>query len=247
MRCESANLEAGRGEPKIWLTAHLDSKSQSVPILVRAASSTLLLFLFVVAIGIAALRPAGVIFPAWHFVQLLAVMAGVPSLLCLVGNRSAGAVDNASGVAAVILAARSLPSSTSVGVLITSGEELDLAGARAWAVNAAKGSILINCDTVDDAGEWQCMWTRDSGRLCEAARAAAARIGISVRSRRSLPGILTDSIAFACAGLTAVTISRGSLLTLARIHTARDNTERLCGRGAAAASQFLAEMVTELS
>ncbi len=38
-RAASVNLEAGRGNPTVWLVAHIDSKSQTVPMLVRIASS----------------------------------------------------------------------------------------------------------------------------------------------------------------------------------------------------------------
>src|SRR3954469_23632424 len=34
-RATSANLEARRGSPAVWLVAHLDSKSQTVPMLLR--------------------------------------------------------------------------------------------------------------------------------------------------------------------------------------------------------------------
>jgi hypothetical protein len=62
-----------------------------------------------------------------------------------------------------------------------------------------------------------------------------------------IPGILTDSLAFEAAGLPAVTISRGTLGTLARLHTAGDTSERIIGTGAATAARLLAAMIEELS
>ena len=61
-----------------------------------------------------------------------AVLATIPLMFCLTGNRSPGAVDNASGLISVLLAARTLSARPDLGVFITSGEELGLAGARAF-------------------------------------------------------------------------------------------------------------------
>jgi hypothetical protein len=56
---------------------------------------------------------------------------------------------------------------------------------------------------------------------------AAANTPFDVR--RMPPGLLTDSTAFASRGWQAVTVSRGSLATLRRIHTAHDSLNHLKG------------------
>src|SRR3954470_1933663 len=38
-RASAVNLEARRGHPSVWLVAHLDSKSQTIPMLIRIAST----------------------------------------------------------------------------------------------------------------------------------------------------------------------------------------------------------------
>src|SRR4029077_6602046 len=133
----------------------------------------------------------GVNFPTmtWHAIALVAVLGALPSMLCFVGNRSNGAVDNASGVVAALLASQSEAAPRDLGVVITSGEELGLAGARAWAISALPSSAaqlsarapsgvqstvrqssaeqlsgkpevsILNCDTIDEAGNWRCMYT----------------------------------------------------------------------------------------
>src|SRR6185312_3928246 len=55
-RREGINLLATRGgaPPRLWLSAHLDSKSQPVPILLRAAGVSALLVVWIVAIAVAA-------------------------------------------------------------------------------------------------------------------------------------------------------------------------------------------------
>lgn len=256
LRSQSANLVAVRGQPRVWLVAHLDSKSQTIPMLVRIAS--------VVATMIAVVVLVGRLLADWTFaiprvdaftddpwVQVLAwaaAIAAVPLVLCFTGDKSAGAVDNATGVVSVLLATRSLGARFDLGVIVTSGEELALAGARAHVAAHTERAIAINCDTIDDSGRFLCM----SGRGARASVAtsiarAAARLGLPLRLRGIIPGILADSIAFADAGWDAATLSRGNIATLARVHTSSDTRQRLTGSGIALASRLIAATVEELS
>jgi putative aminopeptidase FrvX len=163
-------------------------------------------------------------------------------------------VDNASGVAAILLALQSDSLPRNLGVLITSGEELGLAGARAWAGDRARGAgsaqsgtIVLNCDTVDDIGGWLCMYTGPKPkRIALAVETVAAAAGVRLRMRRLIPGILADSMAFADLGIEAVTLSKGTMSTLARIHTRRDNSNALTGQGAADAGVLLSALAKEL-
>ena len=259
-RARSTNLEARRGEPRVWLVAHLDSKSQTVPILVRIASSVVLAIVMVLSLIVLLLSLVGVSFPVmtWHALALVAVLGALPSMLCFVRNNSNGAVDNASGVVAALLASQSDAAPRDLGVVITSGEELGLAGARAWALSALPLSVgqlsakpemsILNCDTVDEAGQWRCMYTgKRPDRIMAAAETIAGALGVRVRAGRLIPGILADSMVFADRGLKAVTVGRGTLKTLARIHTRRDNSNTLTGNGAAEASAILSALAKELA
>ena len=87
------------------------------------------------------------------FLVIVAVVVALPSIFCFIRNDSNGAVDNSSGVVSVLLAAQSAQSPRDIGVLITSAEELGLAGARVWAPSAPPEAEAINCDTVDDSGD----------------------------------------------------------------------------------------------
>jgi acetylornithine deacetylase/succinyl-diaminopimelate desuccinylase-like protein len=249
-RASSVNLEAGRGSPSVWLVAHLDSKSQTVPMVIRIASS----------IGMGAVTLAATIVllfslrgdpdasATWRIVEISAVIVALPSILCWVRNQSSGAVDNASGVAAVLLAAQSLSSIRDLGVLITSGEELGLAGARVWAAKARPGIVAVNCDTVDDQGAWRMMYTGAvPGRLKIAGEAISSSSVPTPGMTRMIPGILADSMAFADRGIESVTLSRGTLSTLARIHTRGDNSNAFTGSGVAEASALLAALTRELA
>ena len=248
-RASSVNLEAGRGNPSVWLVAHLDSKSQTVPMLIRIASSIGMTAVTLVATIVLLLSLRGDRNPSglWHAIEISALIVALPSILCWVRNQSPGAVDNASGVAAVLLAAKSLCSVTDIGVLITSGEELGLAGARAWAAEARPDIVALNCDTVDDRGGWRMMYT---GAMPTRIRNAADRVSPANGSKsaigRFIPGILADSMAFADRGIESVTVSRGTLFTLARIHTRGDNSSAIAGTGVAEASVLLAALTREL-
>lgn len=105
---------------------------------------------------------------------------------------------------------------------------------------------MINCDTINDSGAWRCMYASRPQAAVVCAERAAARLGVSLRVGRIIPGILTDSIAFTAAGLPSVTISRGTLSTLARLHTAGDTSNRITGTGAATAARLLAGIIEEI-
>lgn len=233
LRASSANLVARRGasEPRVWLVAHLDSKSQPIPSALRVAGILLLLAGVLCTVAALLSTLAGVSPRTLWWIGAAAAAAGaIPAMLGVVGNNSIGAVDNASGVAAVLTAATMLPSGLAIGVLLPSAEELGLAGARAWvrARGEARGTAL-NCDGVDDDGELTIMYT---GPLPQSLVNTLERVAERAPRVRRMPiGLLTDSVAFVDAGWQAVTVSRGSLATLRRVHTRRDSLDQLRGDG----------------
>ena len=249
-RAAAVNLEATRGNPTVWLVAHLDSKSQTVPMLVRIASSVALGAVMVAStiVLLLSLRDSFDLTGAWPALRIAAILAALPSIFCWVRNGSPGAVDNASGVAAVLIAAASAPSARDLGVLITSGEELGLAGARVWAARAKPGIVVLNCDTVDDSGGWRLMYngTRPN-QIAAAAEKVSSLIGSKLSPGRFIPGLLADSMAFSDRGFPAVTLSRGTLSTLARVHTRRDTSNAFTSSGVAEASTILSALTTELT
>jgi len=243
MRRAGVNIEATRGPSpaKLWLVAHLDSKSQPVPMLVRVAG------VVVLAVGLGGVALSLLVRPSAAVAALVvAWVGGLPLMLSVVGTRSAGALDNASGVAAVLDAAGALSPALPIGVLISDAEELSLAGARAWARSRTAG-VALNCDSVDDGGALTAMFTRRRpSRLLSALAEASAASNETLRIRRLLPGILTDSVALADAGWETLTLSRGTLRTLLRIHTSRDNLQSMRGVGIAGAARVLARTASRL-
>ncbi|HUR00497.1 MAG TPA: M28 family peptidase [Gemmatimonadaceae bacterium] len=249
-RSTSINLEAVRGAPRIWLCAHLDSKSQTIPMLVRIASAIALgvVTALAVVLLLVQLFAHRQLPSVWSALEIAAVVSALPSVFCWVGNNSRGALDNATGVASVLMATKLPAASKDLGVFISSGEELGLAGARVWAKNGDRNIKLLNCDTVDDNGGYRCMHTgRRPSDLIAAVEKSAADIGLKLATGRLIPGILADSVAFADLDIPAVTLSRGNLSTLARIHTRRDTSNQLTGRGVAEAAHLLAASTRELT
>jgi Iap family predicted aminopeptidase len=180
----------------------------------------------------------------WLSALVAATAGALPVLASVVGSQSDGAVDNASGVAAVLAAAALVGRGVACGVLLTTAEELGLAGARAWA-RAHAASVALNCDGVDDEGELVIMYNRRLPTdVVAAVRNASTR---SVRVRRMPLGLLTDSTALADAGWRTVTVSHGSLATLRRVHTKRDSLDNLRGTSIDAVSVILARAVEALA
>jgi hypothetical protein len=240
MRRRGVNLRATRGTPTTWIVAHVDSKWQPVSMTLRVAG------VIVSIAGLLAL--AGAVWLGWGSDWLVGItmLATLPLLLSVVGERSDGALDNASGVATA-LGAASLVTDPRVGVMITDAEELALAGARAWA-REARPAIALNVDSVDDDGPLVAMYTGSAPRrLISRLEAAASARGEQLRVLRLVPGILTDSVALAAAGWETVTLSRGTLRTLARIHTSWDTLSAMDGRGIAGAARVLADVAHDLA
>ncbi|HLV26075.1 MAG TPA: M28 family peptidase [Gemmatimonadales bacterium] len=254
MRREGVNLIASRGaagELPCWFMAHLDSKSQPVPIAVRAVSIVLLSVAFLLSVVYAAAQVAGAVDGSlWPYLAILAGVCALPAMLSTVGNRSQGALDNASGVAAVLMAAEALGEERSVGICITSAEELGLAGSRAWISARAADAprVVLNVDSLDDSGDTVLMWSRRKPEaIMEACGRGALSCGARLVRRRLIPGILTDGVAVADGGWPVVTVSRGTLRTLLRIHSERDSPELLSGTGVAETAELLAAVADTLS
>ena len=243
-RRRGVNLVATRGgeKPRFWLVAHIDSKSQPVPTALRASGIVLSVVVWIVAFATAVVQWRGASVAAWWVpITLAGWLAALPVVASFVGDRSPGALDNASGVATVLGAAERMDDKP-VGVLLTSAEELGLAGARAWATTREPG-IALNCDGVDDTGGLVCMRSGRGRRAWRTLQAGAAANGVRIQVRRLIPGLLVDAVALADAGWDTATLSRGTWATLARVHRPGDTLHRLKGTGideAATAMAFAA-------
>ena len=247
-RAASVNLVAARGAPRVWLVAHLDTKSQPVAMLVRvlgivilAATMIALCALAIVAIGGGGAPPR-----AWNLLAAIGVVASLPVMASIVLARSPGALDDGTGVVTVLLAAEALPRDMPVGVVLTSAEELGMAGARAFG-GAKRAAMAINVDGVDDHGSTICMYHGRAARVRVGVARAAVAIGMHVREQPTIPGLLTDGVALGEAGWSAVTLSRGGVGTLWRIHRAVDTAHRISGVGMHEVARLVASAAREIA
>jgi hypothetical protein len=237
-RLRGSNLIATRGTPALWLVAHLDSKSQPIPIGVRAIAimASIAIWIAAVALSLAQILARGSTW-GWIPVTIAGVFAALPVAVSFVGARSPGALDNASGAATVLRTVELLPRDFEIGVLLTSAEELGLAGARAWA-GEAEPAMAINVDGIDDSGELRLIYSgRTPRRLLE-------RLGAGWPSpTRLVPGVLMDGVALSNTGWEVVNVSKGSWRTVSRIHTPRDDLAHLEGTGILEVAAMLADAI----
>ena len=250
MRQLGVNLEATRPaeQPGLWLCAHLDSKWQRVSTLVRTVGLAFLVFGYVITLGLSVVAAGGgrAPFLLWGIAAIMTLVGAIPVVLSTVGLSSPGALDNASGVVTVMAAVRRLGHIAGVGILITDAEELGLAGARAWSREAAPATVL-NCDGVDDNGGVRVMFSgRRPDELLGAVERAGRATGVRHVTGRLTPGILTDSVAFSDAGHRSVTFARGTVRSLIRVHTSRDDLAHLRGTGIAETAELMAATVLEM-
>lgn len=227
------------GRPRYLLLAHRDSKSQPVPLAFRGPAIVLGIVAWLALLVAALFHTARPIHGAVILVVgVAAAIAGVVLIFCWVDNRSPGALDNASGVAVALGVAARERGAGDVAVLITDAEELGLAGARAAASDLPPVIGAINLDGFDDHGAFYVLerfgTLRKTGlapHLAAALLQEADSLG-EPADRRDLPfGIPVDHIPLVRAGVPALTLMRGSLQSLRRVHRPDDDLQHLRGDG----------------
>lgn len=216
---EGINLIAVRPRVRVttWLTAHYDSKGQPLSmawrlLLVAAA------FAMIPAVLLASRAGAS----PWWWLALL-VLPALFLALNVATDRSAGAVDNATGLLTVLAALDLLPPEAPVGAILLDAEELGLVGARALVrerANLIAGTAVINFDGIDDRGGVVAFAHRPG----PVVHSVADRLG--AYSRRHLP-VVVDGLVLATATRECLTIMRGNWATARIVHTPRDTANRL--------------------
>ncbi|HXY31648.1 MAG TPA: M28 family peptidase [Candidatus Methylomirabilis sp.] len=248
LRTRTANLVARRGSPTLWLMAHLDSKSQPVPIAIRALGVMGLVTIWLLGLLLASAQWGGGggggagVERAWLWLVIAGAVAAAPVAASVVGARSPGAVDDASGVAVLLRVAEDAPPNAALGFVFTSGEELGLAGARAWVRGRLPGRA-INVDGVDDRGRVRFTYSGPRPPILAPLLAAAASSRPSAGPL--VPGVLLDGVALASAGWDVVTISKGDWNTVTRVHTPRDSVSALDGTGVEAVAAIIGRAIVE--
>ena len=242
-RVEASNLIAAAPgkRPRYYVMAHRDSKSQPIPLAFRGPA----IVLGIVAwIALFVIELLGLLDPAFNnrtTITVFGVLGGVAGLiliLCWVNNNSPGALDNASGVATLLGVAERELEVGDVAFIVTDAEELGLAGAREVARSLPPSFGVINVDGIDDYGTFHIVerfgWPRKQGaapHLAAALLGAAAALNHNARRRNVPIGLLLDHIPIVRAGTPALTLMRGDLKSLSRVHRPTDNLDILTGTG----------------
>jgi len=198
--------------PSVWLAAHYDSKGQPISMATRILAAAALV--------------VGAVGAAWTLIPSLAVLAVGLAILAAnrVTDKSSGALDNATGLVAILAILDALPKGADVGVLFLDAEEYGLVGARALVTDRSAllaGAAVINFDGLDDLGGTIALLHRPG----PIGRAVAAELGAF--QGRWVP-VIVDGSALARAPVReCVSIMKGDWGTARVVHTPRDTAERL--------------------
>jgi hypothetical protein len=256
-RITANNMFATRpnGTPRYIFMAHLDSKSQPVPLAFRGPAIVLGMLAwiaFTIFATLAVLDPVWIRGDITTVLGVIAFIAGVLLLFCWVENRSPGALDNASGVATVLALAEAEKDRDDVAFLITDAEELGLVGARSIARKLNPVFGVINVDGVDDEGPIYVLEKfgvppRHIAPHLVASILSAADARQIPAQRRNVPfGLLVDHLPIARADLPAVTVMRGSFASLRRVHRPADNMDNMTGAGIEVVVEVLRDALNRL-
>ncbi len=213
----------------VWLVAHSDAKGQPISMATRLYGAALAVIAVVALGALTVAHLAGVAASplAWILASALALLGGGLLAVNPWLRDSPGAVDNASGILAVLATVDRLPPEAPVGVILPDAEELGLVGAKAL-VEAQpalfRDAAVVNFDGIDDRGGAIAIVHRP-GPVVDAVVAA-----LRARRFRVLP-VLVDGIVLARAARECVTILKGNWDTARIVHTPRDTADRLTLEG----------------
>jgi hypothetical protein len=234
--------------PRYIVMAHLDSKSQPLPLAFRGPAIVIALVGWA---ALAMLSVLGLLDPVYLANRIItpvgvaALIASVLLVFCWVENRSPGALDNASGLATLIGVAERAADMDDVAYLITDAEELGLVGARTMAARLDPVIGVINVDGIDDHGTFYILEKFGippryiAPHLVAATLTAAAEMDVPAR-RRNVPfGLLLDHLPLARKRLPAITVMRGSMKSMRRVHRPADSTDSMSGHGIESAVRLI--------
>ena len=259
-RHHSENIVATNGRKPndntsaLLFVAHYDSKSQVLPIAVRAVAYgiaivglTALTTVMVINVAILAWFP-DYITPGWLSDYIVWGVAGTTTLCLLIlqinftQNRSPGGFDNASGVGVMLEVARVLIASgekKSMTFLAAGAEEYGMCGALRYVQNHAdkydqENTYVINLDGlgigngVNVVAGYGIPPVRTANVLADRFQASGESLGIQVSERHLPIGVGLDSIPIASHGFETVTLTAGDVGRVAlKVHSKQDRCDLL--------------------
>ena len=247
----SANIIATNGKkqdgntPVLLFVAHYDSKSQILPIAVRAVAYGIAIVGLIILTVISVTQ---VITLVWLPDPIVWSIAGITTFCLLLlqvnltQNRSPGGFDNASGVGVMLEVARVVMArdeKKSITFLATGAEEYGMCGALRYIQKHAdehdrNRTYVINLDGlgvgngVNLVTRYGMPPVRTTRKLAKMFGTSGESLGVQV-SERYLPiGVGLDSIPIASRGFETVTLTAGDVGSVAlKIHSKQDNADRL--------------------
>ncbi|MXV74711.1 Zn-dependent exopeptidase M28 [Candidatus Poribacteria bacterium] len=250
-RCRTENIIAKNGveqednTPAFLFVAHYDSKSQVLPIAVRAVSYGIAITGLLVLTTLMLIKLFAAV---WLPNYIVWGVAGITSFCLLLlqinvtQNRSPGGFDNASGVGVMLEVARVVMAreeKKSVTFLATGAEEYGMCGALRYIQTHAdeydrENTYVINLDGlgvgdgVNVVTRYGIPPTRTTRALSDLFRTSGEALGIHVSDRYLPIGVGLDSIPIASRGFETVTLTaRGVGSVALKVHSKRDRSELL--------------------
>ena len=242
--------------PALLFVAHYDSKSQVLPIAVRAVAYGIaivglmaLTTVMVIEVATVALFPDYITL-LWlpNSIVIVWSVAGVTTFCLLLlqinltQNRSPGGFDNASGVGVMLEVARVVVArgeKKSITFLAAGAEEYGMCGALRYVQKhadeyAQENTYVINLDGlgvgngVSVVTRYGIPAVRTTDMLAEMFQTSGKALGIQVFERYLPIGVGLDSIPIASHGFETVTLTAGNVGRVAlKVHSKRDRCDLL--------------------
>ena len=247
----SENIVATNGRkpndktPALLFVAHYDSKSQVLPIAVRAVAYGIAIVGLIVLTTVMAVEVATL---TWLPDFIVWGVAGITTLCLLLlqinftQNHSPGGFDNASGVGVMLEVARvvmACDAEKSITFLAAGAEEYGMCGALRYVQKHAdeydqSNTYVINLDGlgvgngVNVVTRYGIPAVRTTDMLAKMFQTSGKALGIQVFERYLPIGVGLDSIPIASHGFETVTLTAGNVGRVAlKVHSKRDRCDLL--------------------
>jgi hypothetical protein len=253
--------------PHLYLMAHYDSKSQTLPLPIRMALFALTIlggFSATIVMILSILLPE--LDPLIPYFGWGSLLFGIPLIYMGIGNDSPGAIDNASGVGLILHLAELLATEEDllhrlrVTFLFTAAEEEGLMGAQAYVAKnepalrrqAQKGGFyILNFDGVGTRGRLlldEISQKRRSARrisLGDWVRDICSELNIPI-GRFPPIGALMDHAPFAHCGFNAISLATSGQAVWS-VHTRGDTAEKLHPKGFKQAGRVALKLIEKMA
>jgi hypothetical protein len=253
--------------PHLYLMAHYDSKSQTLPLPIRMALFALTIlgcFSVTIVLILSLLLPE--LDPFIPYFGWVSLLFSIPLIYMRIGNDSPGAIDNASGIglilhlAEVLVAEEDLLHRLRVTFLFTAAEEEGLMGAQAYVeMNEAAlrrqvqrgGIYILNFDGVGTHGRLlldensQKQKSAQGVPLVDWARATGLELNIPIGRFPSV-GALMDHAPFAHRGFNAISLATSGQAVWS-VHTRGDTVDKLHAKGFEQAGRVTLNLIEKMA